>query len=197
MLPSKETQESLAKFISNVLPIFILKGKRLLEAVDVKTSEKLISLDEETVMFLKESNKLQEFKKEQFDKHQVMIDPELTDLRNIWIVCEKSKIPNAEQELKSLTDEKKIDSRNFTTQEPMRFRFLIEHCWDDIKEKEKSCKAEGVMVFDTKHGSLEVKGTKAGRNEIINFLKRLVDNIGSKVCIAFVQTVVFTSKFNC
>ena len=175
--------------------MFILKKKRLLKTVDVKTSEKFISLEEETVMFLKESNKLQEFKKEQFDKHQVMIEPELTDLRNIWIVCEKSKIHNAEKELRGLTDEKKIDSCDFTTQEPMEFRFLMEHCWDDIKEKEKSCKAEGVIVFDIKHDSLKVKGTKAGRDEMINFLKRLVNNIDSKVCIAFVLTVVLMSKF--
>ena len=197
MLPSKETQESLAKFISNVLPIFILKEKRLLETVDVKTSEKFISLDEKTVMFLKESNKLQEFKKEQFDKHQVMIDPELTDLRNIWIVCEKSKIPNAEQELKSLTDEKKIDSCDFTSQEPMEFCFLMEHCWDDIKEKEKGCKAEGVIVFDmdTKHDSLKVKGTKAGRNEMINFLKGLTKNIDSTVCSSFMLISVFMPTF--
>ena len=160
-----------------------------MKIVDVKTSERCISLDEETATFLTESNKVKEFQKEQFDKHQVMIDQELTDPRNIWIVCEKSKIYNAEQELGGLADEKKIASCEFKTKDPLELRFLREHCWDKIKEKEKSCKAEGVVVRDINYDSLKVKGTRAGRNEMMNFLKGLAKKIDFKVCLVFFPTV--------
>ena len=148
---------------------------------DNQTSQKCITVDEETTTFLSKSNKLQEFKKEQFDKHQVLIDPELADTRNIWIVCEKSKIDNAEQELTSLTVENKISNSTFRAMDPTKVRFLKEHCWDMIKEKEKSCKAEGVLVLDIDANSLEVKGTKAGRNEIMNFLQELAKSVDFKV----------------
>ena len=64
----------------------------------------------------------------------------------------------------------------------MEVRFLKEHCWVKIKKKEQSCKAEGVVVLDIDVNSLEVKGTKAGRNEMMVFLNELTGNIVSKVC---------------
>ena len=110
-----------------------------------------------------------------------MIDLDLADPRNIWIVCENSKIYNGEQELTSLIDEKKIISCTFKPTDPMKLRFLREHCWGKIKEKEKSCKAEGVLVLDIDANSLEVKGTKAGRNEMRIFLEKLAGNVDFKV----------------
>jgi hypothetical protein len=67
--------------------------------------------------------------------------------------------------------------------DPMKVRFLREHCWDRIrgKENQKSCKAEGVAVLEIDSGSLEVKGTKAGRKEMIIFLEKLAANVYSKV----------------
>ena len=113
-----------------------------------------------------------------------MIDPELAEPCNIWIVCEKSKIDKAEEELTSLADEKKIISKKFKFMDPMRVRFLQQHCWGKIKEKEHRCKAEGVVVVDSGNDSLEVKGTKAGREEMIGFLKELGRNVVFKVCMS-------------
>ena len=165
---------------------FLIKKQRLLKIVVTKTSEKCVKIDEETAAFLSKSNKLKEFKKEQFDKHQVLIDQELTDPNNIWIVCEKSKIDNAEQELASLTDEKKIASCTFRPADSMKLRFLREHYWAKIKEKESNCKAEGVAVLDIDAESFEVKGTKTGRNDMISFLQGLAGNVDFKVCMFFV-----------
>jgi activator of 2-hydroxyglutaryl-CoA dehydratase len=160
-----------------------LKVKRLLKIVHAKTSEKRVRVDEETASFLEKSDKLQEFKMEQFDQHQVLIDPELVDPCNIWIVCEESKMNNAEQELTRLTDEMKIASCTFIPMDTMKVRFLKEHCWSRIKEKEKSCEAEGVAVLEIDSGSLEVKGTQAGRKEMITFLSDLAEQINCKVRI--------------
>ena len=164
-----------------------LQEKRLLYIIHTKTSEKCIRVDEETACFLAKSNKLQEFKKEQVDQHQVLIDQELADPCNIWIVCEKSKMNNAEQELTNLTDEKKIASSKFRTMDPMKVRFLREHCWGKIKEKEHSCKAEGITVQEIDSDSLEVKGTQAGRKDMIFILEKLAGNVHFKVRISFVQ----------
>ena len=132
------------------------------------------------------SNKLQEFKKEQFDKHQIFIEPELTDPRNIWIVCEKSKISNAEKELTSLTDEKTIGSSTFKPMDAMKVRFLREQRWGVIKEKEKSYKGEGVTVSkDIDANSFEIKGTKAGRANMIMYLEGLAGNVNRKVSWLF------------
>ena len=151
-----------------------------------KTSEKCKTVDAETASFLTKSNKLQEVQKEQFDKHQVLIDHELTDPCNIWIVCEESKMKKAENELDSLTDEKKIVSGIFKPTDRMKVRFIKEHHYDKIKEKEKSWKDEGVAVLDVDSDSLEIKGTRAGRKEMINFLQKLADNVDFKVCVYIV-----------
>ncbi|CAB4043160.1 Hypothetical predicted protein, partial [Paramuricea clavata] len=154
----------------------------LINIVQTKTLEKCIKVDKETASLLKKSEKLQEFKRRQFEKNQVMIDPELAESCNIWIVCEKSKMDKAEEEVTSLADEKKIISRKFKFMDPMRVRFLKQHCWDKIKEKEHRCKAEGVVVVDSGYSddSLVVKGTKAGRNEMISFLKNLGRSVDFK-----------------
>ena len=165
----------------------LLQEKRLLHIIHTKTSEKCIRVDEETASFLTKSNKLQEFKKEIYDKDQVFIDPEVTDPCNIWIVCEKFKMDNAEKELTNLIKEKKIGSSIFRPMDPMEVRFLREHCWGKIKEKEKSCKAEGIAVQEIDSGSLEVKGTQAGRKDMIFFLENLAENVNFKVRILFVQ----------
>ena len=175
----------LATQISNTR--LFLQEKRLLHIIHTKTSEKCIRVDEETASFLTKSNKLQEFKKEQVDQHQVLIDQELTDPCNIWIVCEKSEMDNAEKELTNLTDEKKIGSSKFRPMDPMKVRFLRDHCWGKIKEKEKSCKAEGIAVQEIDSDSLEVKGTQAGRKDMIFFLEKLAGNVNFKVRISFVQ----------
>ena len=120
-----------------------------------------------------------------------MIDPELTDPRNIWIVCEKAKIYNVEQALAKLIDENKIRSCTFGSMDPTKVRFLREHCWDRIKEKEKSCKAEGVVVLDIDANSLEVKGTKTGRNEMMCFLQEMAENFYFKVGRFFFLLWVF------
>ncbi len=140
-----------------------------------KTSEICITVDADTASFLAKANKLQEFKKDQFDNHQVLIDPEITNPCNIWIVCEKSKMSNAEKELTSLTDAKKIATSTFRPMDPMKVRFLKEHCWAKIKEKERSCRAERVVVVANCNNSLEVKGTQDGRKEIITFLQNLAE----------------------
>ena len=134
------------------------------------------------------SNKLREFKKEQFDQHQVFIEPELADPRNIWIVCVKSKISNAEKELTSLTDEKAIRFSTFKPMDAMKVRFLREQRWSAIKEKEKSYKHEGVIVSrDDDANSFEIKGTKAGRANMIMYLEKLAGNVNCKVCFFFLQ----------
>ena len=94
---------------------------------------------------------------------------------------------NAEKELTNLTDEKKIGSRKFRPMDPMKVRFLGEHCWGEIKEKEKSCKAEGIAVQQIDSDSLEVKGSQAGRKDMIFFLEKLVGNVHFKVRISFLQ----------
>ena len=150
---------------------------RLESIVFAKTSEKCKTVDEETANFVSKLNKLQEFKREQFDRNQVLIDQELTNPCNIWIVCEVAKMNKAENELARLTDDKKIESCIFKRVDPMKVRFLKEHCWSKIKEEEKSCKAEGVAVLEIDSDSLEIKGTQAGRREMITFLQKLAENI--------------------
>ena len=131
-----------------------------------KTSEKCKTVDMETASFLAKSNKLQEVQKEQFDRHQVLIDHELTDPCNIWIVCEELKMKEAENELACLTDEKRIVSGIFKPTDQKEVRFIKEHHWCKIKEKGKNCKAEGVEGTDVYSDSLEIKGTWTGRGRI-------------------------------
>ena len=142
----------------NNIVVFFFKKKRLLNLVDAETSEKCITVDKESATFLSQSSKLQEFKKKQFEKHHVLIHPELTDPRNIWIVCEKSKMYNAEQELANLIDKNKISS--YTP------GFPREHCWGKIWEKEKSDKPEDFVVWNIDTNSFERKGTKTRRKEM-------------------------------
>ena len=157
---------------------FLLKKRRLRDIVFSKTLEKFKKVDEETATFLAKSDKLQEFTKEQFDKNQVLINQKLT---NLWIVCEESKMNNAEQELTNLTDEIEIASSTFRPTDAIKVRFLKEHCLDKIKEKEHSLKAGGVVVVDSGNDSLDVKGTQTGRKEMTTFLEKLAKDIISKV----------------
>ncbi|XP_028405587.1 uncharacterized protein LOC114528176 isoform X2 [Dendronephthya gigantea] len=147
---------SLKKFHDNEI-------ERLLKVVLEKTTEKSIKVDDETAKFLRKSEKLQKFKKEQFDKHQVLIEQEVTCPWKFWIVCEQSKISNVENDLMILIKEKKIGISKFTPTDPMKIRFFEEHCWDKIKEKECNCKVEGIVIRKIESASLEVKGTDAGR----------------------------------
>ena len=165
-------------------PLF--KEKTLLEIADAKVLEKCITVDEETASFLSKSNKLQEFKNEQLEKHQVWIYPEPTDPRNMWIFCKKSKVNNAKQELISFINENTIGSSTFKPMDGMKVRFLKEQRWDKIKEKERSYKDECVTVCEDDAGNtLEVKGTKKGRTDMIMFLEGLAANVYCKVCWFF------------
>jgi hypothetical protein len=94
---------------------------------------------------------------------------------------------NAEQKLTNLTDEKKIGSTKFRPMDQMKVRFLRDHCWGKIKGKEKGCKAEGITVQEIDSGLLEIKGTQAGRKEMVFFLEKLAGNVHFKVRISFVQ----------
>ena len=112
----------------------------------------------------------------------MLIDQELTDPCKIWIVCENSQMTKAEQELTTLTDEKKISSQTFKPMDRMKVRFLKEHCFPEIKAKERSLEKEGVVVTKTDSDSLQVTGTPAGRKEMIIFLEKQAGNIDFKVC---------------
>ncbi len=94
---------------------------------------------------------------------------------------------NAEKELTNLTDAKKITSSTFRPMDPMKVRFLKEHCWSKIKEKENSCKAEGVLVAAGDNNSLEVKGTQEGRKEMVTFLQNLAEKVNFKVRLSFLK----------
>ena len=103
----------------------------------------------------------------------------------MWIVSEESKINKAEQELRSLTDENKINDVSYRFNDPMKFRFLCDHCWDAIKEKERSCRAEGVTVLDFDDNAFTVEGTDLGRDHMIEFLNELTRKVGFEVYIRF------------
>ena len=156
--------------------------KKLSDIVHLKTTEQCVKVDKETAKVLVKSEKLQKFQKEKFEKEQVLVDQELINPCNIWIVCENSKMGNVEQELTSLIDEKKILIQTFKPVDRMKVRFLKEHCYPDIKAKERSLEKEGVVVTKTGSDSLEVTGTPAGRKEMILFLEKLAGNIDFKVC---------------
>ncbi|XP_028411310.1 uncharacterized protein LOC114533885 isoform X2 [Dendronephthya gigantea] len=156
------------------------KEKKLSDIVHLKTTEKCVKVDEETAKVLAKSGKLQELKNEKFEKQEVLIDQELNNPCNIWIVCENSKMTNAEQELTSLTDEKKISSQTFKPMDRMKVRFLDEHCLSEIKQEERSLEKEGVVVKKTDSDSLEVTGTPAGRKQMILFLEKQAGNIDCK-----------------
>ncbi|XP_028411312.1 uncharacterized protein LOC114533887 isoform X2 [Dendronephthya gigantea] len=153
------------------------KEKKLSDIVHLKATEKCVQVDEETAKVLAKSGKLHELKKEMFDKQWVLIDQELNNPCNIWIVCENSKMMNAEQEVTSVTDEKKISRETFKPMDRMKVRFLYEHCFPEIKQKERSLEKEGVVVTKTNSDSLEVTGTSAGRKEMILFLDILAGDV--------------------
>ena len=88
---------------------------------------------------------------------------------------------NAEQELTSLTDEKMIGSSTFKPMDAMKVHFLRKHYWDRIKLIERRDKAEGVVVLDEDADSFKIKGTKAGRANMILFLEILAADIDCKV----------------
>ena len=138
-------------------------------------------MNRETADFLAKSGKLQELQKEQFDKNQVFFTQELANPCNLYIVCEESKMNNAELELTYLTGDMKIKSSTFRPSDLMTSRFLKEHCWNKITEKEKSLKAEGVAVTCNHDNSLEVKGTRKGSEEMTTFLDNLAKNVNCKV----------------
>ena len=147
-------------------------------------------MDENTASFLSKSEELQNIKKEQFEKHQVLICPELTDSRSIWIVCEKSKIIDVKQELTSFIDEISIGSSTLKPMDTMKVRFLMQHRWDKIKEKEISYKAESVTVCkDDAANTLEVKGTKKGRTDMTMFLEGLALDVDCKVCCLSIDSL--------
>ena len=151
-----------------------------------KTTEKCVQVDEKTAKALVKSEKLQKLK-EMFEKQQVLIDQELTDPCNIWIVCQNSKMRNAEQEIISLADETKISSQTFIPMDRMKVRFLNEHCSPDIKMKERSLEKEGVVVTKHDSDSLLVTGTPTGRKEMILFLENQAGNIYLEVCTLIPQ----------
>ena len=152
--------------------------------VYAKTSEKCITneIDEKTRIFMEKSyNRLQEFKREQFEKHQVLIDI-VNNPCTIWITGEISKMVNAERDAVSLIDKMRIHSCALTI-DPLKLRFLTNHLWSSTTEKIISCEAEGVSVDDIGSGYLEITGTEEGRKEMITFLGKLIGNVKNKVCI--------------
>ncbi|XP_028391015.1 protein mono-ADP-ribosyltransferase PARP14-like [Dendronephthya gigantea] len=155
------------------------KAKLLKEKVKTKTSETCVEVDEKTAEILTKSGKLQRFT-EEMSRKQVLIDS--TDPCNIWIVCERSRISNVERELGSLTDEKKISSEIFKLRDPMKYRFLKEHCFDNqIKKHEKRLEKEGVSVNKTRFNTIEVIGTPLGRKQMMELLSYLAKSIESRV----------------
>ena len=139
--------------------------------------------NKETGIFLSHSTKFQEFKNKQFENHQVLIDQETANPRNVWIVCEQSQMTKAEGAVRCFLQEQKISSQKFLGKDPIKFRFLKEHCWDKIKEKESNSKSEGVIVqIDPKDsGSFELKGTDSGRKDMNDFLCELERKVIFKV----------------
>ena len=93
---------------------------------------------------------------------------------------------SAEKELASLIDEKTIGSSTFKPKDAIKVRFLREHRWGAIKEKEKIYKGEGVTVNkDNDANSFEIKGTKAGRTNMIMYLEGLAEKVNCKVQYVF------------
>ena len=140
-----------------------------------------MQVDNETANFLAKSDKLEKFKKEQFDKNQALVTQALANPCNLYIVCEESKMNNAELDLRNLTDDMKIRKSSFRPSDLMTSRFLKEHCWNKITEKEKSLKAEGVAVICNHDNSFEVKGTRKGTEEMTTFLDNLAKKVNAKV----------------
>ena len=129
----------------------------------------------------KSHQRLQEFKREQFEKHQVLIDI-VNNPCTIWMTGEMPKMNRAVREVASLIDKMRIQSCGVRI-DPLKMCFLRAHMWSTITEKAISCNAEGVDVNDIGSGYLEITGTQAGRNDMITFLEELSENVEHKVCI--------------
>ena len=131
----------------------------------------MITLEEKS-----KSENLQEFKNEQL---QI---PDLILIREII----EPLMSNSNQVLERLIDERAIESSTFKPMDTMKVRFLSQHCWDKIKEKERSYKGEGVVVSKADDAnSLEVKGTKKGRSDMIMVLGELAGKVDTMVCWFF------------
>ncbi|XP_046856560.1 uncharacterized protein LOC124449656 [Xenia sp. Carnegie-2017] len=158
-----------------------VEEERVVEIIKLKTSEKLVKIDEETGKFLAESDHLSTFIKEQLNKNKVFICTELVNPDSIWIICEESKMNDAEQDLRNLIAGKKIGNVAFKPEISAKVRFLQEHCWDKIMNKKQKLKNEGVDVEKTADAkSLRVKGTPKGKKKMIEFLDKKAERINSK-----------------
>ena len=154
-----------------------------MDVVSAKTSEKHIQVDEETASYLESLGKIRKFEEQQFDKHQILIETEHNNPCNIWIVCERSKINNATQELTSFIDKNKIASSIFETVDPMKVRFLKDHCRELIEMKANAFQSEVVTVFDQVSNWLEVIGTLADRKQMLFYLGKCAARVVDKVCM--------------
>ena len=141
-----------------------------------------------TASYLTKSGKIQKFTDEQFDKHQVLVEPEPHNPCNIWIVCEKSKMDNAIKELTTLINENKIES-TICKVTPMKACFLKRYDSRIIKTMENDLNTQDVSVFECGNDSFEVTGTIVGRNEMLNYLKERAARIVYKVCICTITIV--------
>ena len=131
------------------------------------------------------SDHLLTFTEEQLNKNKVLISTELANPDNIWIICEESKMKDAEQDLRKLIAENKIDNRVFKPEISAKVRFLQEHRWDKIMNKMQELKNEGVDVEKTADAnSLRVKGTPKGKKKMIEYLDKKAGGINSKVRIS-------------
>lgn len=169
------------------LVLHLFQVNRLKDIVKTKTSEKCVEVDEKTAKVLAKSEKLQEFKNEMCSK-QVLID--LTDPCNIWMVCERFRISDVERELRSVTNEKRISREIFRLKDPMKVRFLREHCFEtQIIKNEKRLEKEGVAVTKTGSNTIEVSGTPVGRKQMIELLNYLSGKIDFRVRTSRVFTM--------
>ncbi|XP_046856440.1 uncharacterized protein LOC124449537 isoform X2 [Xenia sp. Carnegie-2017] len=158
-----------------------VEEERVVEIIKSKTSEKLVKIDEETGKFLAKSDHLLTFTKDQLNKNKVLICTELANPDNIWIICEESKMKDAEQDLRNLIAEKKIEDGVFKPVISAKVRFLQEHRWDKIMSKMQELKNEGVDVEKTAdENSLRVKGTPKGKKKMIEYLDKKAGGINSK-----------------
>ena len=137
-------------------------------------------MDIKTASYLTKSGKIQKFTDEQFEKHQVLVEPEHNNHCNIWIVCEKSKMNNAIQELTTLINENKIESTTYKVT-PMNASFLKRYDWRIIKTMENYLDTQDVSVIECGNDSFEVTGTMVSRNEMLHYLEKRAARVVEKV----------------
>ena len=89
---------------------------------------------------------------------------------------------NANKELTDFLDENTISSSTFKPADPIKFRFLKEHCRENVVKELRTdrCKVGGVSVNVSAH-SFDVKGTQKGRKDMICFLENLSEKVDCKV----------------